>query len=932
MRRVDLAKQLVSTNRESDSKRLLAENLRIADIKLADEIRKICYSTWTTEPKKAQKAALAIRSLAKTNDSEAIKAAALWVEGISQITKGKFASAADSLNGAAAILHGIGEPQNAAQAQVAQLLALAMLGRYEEAIETGQRALRIFLDLGDHLDAGKIEMNLSNIVSRQMRHREAEKYCRSALIHFVKASEKSWQAMAENGLANTYAELNDFKKAAQFYERALATARSEKMLVTEAEIEASLGNLAILRGNYSEALNFLENSRQKYDQLAMPHQSAIADLEIADIYAELNLFTEAEETYSRIAPVFTRLKMRAEEARTRLNLARSLVRSGDDRAVKRGLMRALRLFERENNRSGQASALLARAELEVGHGEFPGALETLAKAAALIAASENPRHVITLKLLKARAFAGNGDLFSSNERFAEAAKFARRTGQVNALQAALNGLGRIAALRGERSKARSFYKRSIDAVEGLRATLATDEFSRSFLASHLEPYDGLTDLYLSGRRIPEAFLTVEQGRARSLLDSMDTAERRSSVPKHLVVKERESRAELDFYYKKLATSAEDDLAKVRIDIQRTETELANISRQIDSLSVVDAKRENSGLFELKDLQDTLGDGRSLVEFIETNGTLGAFVISKHKVEFVDGLGTNAEIEKKLDDLHFQFGSLRYGGAAAARFAGQFKMRTDKVLRELYDQLLRPLETHITGRELIIIPVGPLNYVPFHALHDSERYVLESYEVGYAPSAAIWLKLAKKKRKTVRNSLLMAFADETIPLVESEIRSVKQIFPHAESFTGDGSTVQAFFSNAAKKDVIHLACHGQFRPDNPMFSSLHLADGWITVRDILSKRLDASLVTLSACETGRNKIFAGDEILGLARGFLAAGTASMIVSLWNVNDDATSRLMFSLYSHLITGESPGSSLRKAQLELIEEGSHPYYWSPFIKIGK
>lgn len=873
-----------------------------------------------------------MRALAKANNLDEIKAAAFWVEGISQITKGRFAAAAESLDRAVLTLNRIGESKNAAQAQVAQLLALAMLGRYGEAIETGKKALAIFLKAGDDLDAGKIEMNLSNIVSRQMRHAEAEKYCRAALKHFIKAGEKNWQAMAENGLANTYAELNDLKKAAEFYKRALTTARSEKMLVTEAEIEASLGNLAILRGNYSEALNSLERSRQKYNDLAMPHQSAIADLEIADIYAELNLFSEANATYDRIAPVFTRLKMGSEEARTRLNHARNLSRSGDHRAVKRELDRALRLFEHENNRAGQASTLLARAELEIGQGEYVQALDTLASAAAFIAVSENPRQIIDLKLLKAGAFFGKGDLVSANERFTEAAKFARKHRQANALQAALSGLGRLASMRGESAKAISFYKRSIEAVEGLRATLTADEFSRSFLASHLEPFNGLTELYLLQRRLSEAFLTVEQGRSRSLLDSIDLSKATSSVPGHLAEKERETRAELDFYYKKLATSIDDELAKVRADITRTEEELANISRQIDSLSVITADGGKAGIFEIGELQTELGNSRTLIEFIEMNGSLAAFVIRGSKIEFIDRLGTVADVAEKLDDLHFQFGSLRYGGAANSRFADQLKIRTDKVLRQLYDQLLRPIQEHFSGTELIIVPVGALNYVPFHALNDGEQYVLQRYEVGYVPSAAIWLKLIKKKTKASRNAFLMAFADEKIPLVESEIREINRVFPKAASFAGSSATVKAFFENAPKKDIIHLACHGQFRPDNPMFSSLHLADGWLTVRDIVAKRLDASLVTLSACETGRNKIFAGDEILGLARGFILAGTASIIVSLWNVNDAAASRLMLSLYSHLKAKETPGSALRKAQLALIAEGSHPYYWSPFIKIGK
>ena len=118
----------------------------------------------------------------------------------------------------------------------------------------------------------------------------------------------------------------------------------------------------------------------------------------------------------------------------------------------------------------------------------------------------------------------------------------------------------------------------------------------------------------------------------------------------------------------------------------------------------------------------------------------------------------------------------------------------------------------------------------------------------------------------------------------------------------------------------------------MFSSLHLADGWITVQDLTSQRLRAKLVTLSACETGLSKVFAGDELLSLARGFLAAGAASMVVSLWTVNDEAASRLMRSFYIALQRGAAPVASLRDAQIELITAGAHPYLWSPFVYIGR
>lgn len=140
-------------------------------------------------------------------------------------------------------------------------------------------------------------------------------------------------------------------------------------------------------------------------------------------------------------------------------------------------------------------------------------------------------------------------------------------------------------------------------------------------------------------------------------------------------------------------------------------------------------------------------------------------------------------------------------------------------------------------------------------------------------------------------------------------------------------------------VLHLATHGDFRPDNPLFSGLALADGWLTTLDIFSLRLNASLVTLSACQTGRNVVAGGDELLGLMRALLYAGASSVVLSYWAVEDQSTARLMADFYSHLAGGSAKGAALRAAQQrfaadpdEALAQYRHPYYWAPFFMVGE
>jgi len=147
---------------------------------------------------------------------------------------------------------------------------------------------------------------------------------------------------------------------------------------------------------------------------------------------------------------------------------------------------------------------------------------------------------------------------------------------------------------------------------------------------------------------------------------------------------------------------------------------------------------------------------------------------------------------------------------------------------------------------------------------------------------------------------------------------------------------------ADSRILHLAAHGDFRPDNPLFSGLAVADGWLTTLDIFNLRLAASLVTLSACQTGRSVVGGGDELLGLMRAFLSAGTASLALSFWAVEDRSTARLMETFYEKMAEGYSKGAALRYAQLQFTQQQSdmdqdaaaayaHPYFWAPFFLVG-
>ena len=233
---------------------------------------------------------------------------------------------------------------------------------------------------------------------------------------------------------------------------------------------------------------------------------------------------------------------------------------------------------------------------------------------------------------------------------------------------------------------------------------------------------------------------------------------------------------------------------------------------------------------------------------------------------------------------------------------------------------------------MIVPHRALHYLPFQALHDGDSYLIERRQVSFAPSAVVLQQCLDRPKYDFKKALLLGVADEQIPGVHEELRALDHIFPQVKRFLDKAATAEVLRKNSTGVDVLHLACHAQFRSDNPLFSSLKLGDGWFTARDAYGLKLNCGLVTLSACETGMSAVAPGEELMGLARGFLSAGSPTVMMSLWTVDDEATAELMATFYDELAGTKSPAAALRAAQIKLLKQRPHPFFWSPFVLVGR
>lgn len=929
----ELVAQLLKTNEKARQRALLKKHAHLVDLKLAEELKNTYYESWTTEPRKTRSAATALECLFEVLPLHEVEALMNWVKAIAFLTEGKTEKAIISLDVAAQIFNSLQKPYQAAQTQVSKLYGLALLGKYTEAVKVGEEALQASQKFGDELAAGKIEMNLGNIVLRRDFYREAEGFFLSAQKRFVELGETRWLSMCENNLAIIYSALNEFRQAEKFYTQSLLHAKTEKMFVTQAEIEASIGRLALFRGRFDEALEFLEKSRQRYEGLQMPHQKVVAELEIADVYLELNLLSEAFEIYERATKTLSILKMQSEQARARANFGRVATTLKKENLARRELKKAARLYLAEKNSVGAATVKLHEAQLELSLRNFQKALKISETAESLLDENESSRYRLIARWLRGEALRNLGKQTEAEILLQQTFVAAVKNEQSNLAQIAQTSLGKLFVAQKKYRQAEKHFRKAIELIETMRAPLPAEEFRRSFLADKLTPYEELAKIYLQRNEILKAFLLIENSRSRALAETLGDNSKIETAQKNgdeLTAKLVNLREELNWFYSRLNRAGNKDAEKLQRETEKREKQISALMRQIESTS--GAGFHNKAELDFARLQSELGANKCLIEYVGFDGQISAFVVDQNKIEFVEALCAESEVSDLLENLHFQFGSLRYGLQNLQDFLPELKTRADFYLAKLYEKLLLPLAKYCANQDLIVVPWCKLHYVPFHALFDGEKYAIEKRAVSYAPSATVLQFCLSKQKPKPANALLIAYADEFIPLVNREVEQVREVFQNATVLTGEQASVQAFAEQAANFDALHIACHGEFRPDNPLFSSLHLADGSITVRDVCAQTLRASLVTLSACETGLNSIFAGDEILGLARGFLTAGASSLVLSLWTVNDRATAELMRIFYERLQTNANVAEALRAAQIRFIEQNAHPYFWASFAVMGK
>jgi CHAT domain-containing protein len=809
--------------------------------------------------------------------------------------------------------------------------------RYEQAYQTASQALRLSEQRGDK--------------RRQMR---ATRLLATAAFHTNRTSE-----------------------AIRYFKQSSAAAEEAGVIQGQGVALSRAGMLLRLTGRYEDSLFCLNEALRFYQRQRNRMAEALTLSQIGGVYADTADYAKAAQILQEALPLARSLADPAPHAAILMRLV----------IVERGrgnLSSALQYGEQAEGLLAGKPPTLRNLELlyQIGAtraalGQPQRAAERFEQALRLARDLRAPQFAAVIMGDYAGAQLKSGNAAAAIDSAMQAVTLLRRGGGSKHQEAQFLATGAEAQRAlGRSDKALDVYRQALAALEEARARSIPTEVSRAgIVATRHQVFAGAIDLLLNLARPEEAFDVAEAYHARAFLDVLAESaiddldeltpeqqaqedrlfEQISAVQKKLW--QPDVPAEQEEKLKRELAEAENALEMFRLELRRADPRYARVKApQPLSHSRVTA--------ELLDAET------ALVEYVLGDKQSFAWVIFQGKISSV-ALPPGKELAAAVS-AYRAVSLIKVSSQSAAQAMAKLKAQS----QQLYQKIFQPLEPHLaSARKLIIVPDGALVYLPFETLAgDPKRpapnapYLIERFAISYAPSASALAALRSLKKINaaeakgiiafgdpvyVKDEAAMANGDATergfdfrqLPYTRAEVNGIAELFPPNERRVFLGADAHEANLKAEPLDqyrYAHFAAHALIDEERPARSGIVLStatdskeDGALQMSEVMRLKLNADLVTLSACRTGLGQLLRGEGMIGLTRAFLYAGSESVVVSLWNVNDIATASLMKTFYKNLKQGLAKDEALRQAKLELIrgrqQAWRHPYYWAAFTLVG-
>ena len=752
--------------------------------------------------------------------------------------------------------------------------------------------------------------------------------------------------------------LNKLREALALYERLNA---GSSYNIELADVLIDLARVYGEMGEYRQAFSYLNKAHQV--SRSSGDQNTIANIMSgqAALFLEQEDDAAARKYFNASLAIYRSSGNVRQEARVLLNLAVIEEREGRHN-------KALELFERSMDRANAANSV----DIQIAAGEglgvvltarrdFPNALQAIHQSLELARRVKAKTREVELLWRAAQTHYARQDYRESASLAKQALALARSLQLPKLTYFATATLGDAYAADDKVELAIATLKEAINQVEALRDQAAGRREGRHlFFENKVGPYHALVKLLTRDGNNFEALLYAERAKARVLLEAV-----------------RDNRTDLkDIYSEGEKAEAElltNKLSAIRERIQsesdgetksRLQNQLVDVQRELvlfqERLAAVHPElplRAGPAPPLTPASLNTLIPANDLayLEYVVTGSDVGVFIVKRNRVtterelKYVKLPVNHDELGRKVNEFHL---------ALAKRDPDN-----DPLGRELYRLLIEPVANELQNIATVcIIPDAFLWTLPFQALITTRgHYLIQEHSLFYAPSLTVLKEMSRRKQQQSRGESLLAFGN---PVIESDDKQSQDLHPLPEAeaevaavadsirtrimkvFVGRQADETTFKTLAPEYATIHLATHGLLDNTDPLNSYLLLTktegavenDGFLHAREIINLRLNADLVVLSACETGKGRISPGEGVVGMAWAFFVAGARSMVVSQWRVNSASTSQLMKNFYQALGRQHNPNSrdksaALREASLRLLNERRyrHPFYWAGFVLVS-
>jgi tetratricopeptide (TPR) repeat protein len=844
------------------------------------------------DPRRARISAQAALTLARSTGDAAAHVVAERALGLAARELHDTAKAAVHLRRSVRVAESHGLHRRAAESRMSLSLVVDDLGRPADAVREIDRAIEALTGL----PLARARMQRAIILRRLGRDEEALVAYGRALTSFRRAGDRLWEARVLTNRGVLHAYQGALRQAEADLRRAEALYADLGQHAALAQVRHNLGFAAAQAGDVPAALAWYDRADEHFRRHGRP---AVALLDRAELLLVARLWPEAREAAQAAAEASLRTRMGSVLPQARLLEAQAALAADDPAGARSAAAAAYRSFTRQGRRRWAALAdYISWRASDTHQRPTPSRLARARAVADALAGAGWDVHALDARLLAAEAAVAlvDKDKRATDLIAATMAELARTVAVIPPGPARLRtrawyGRAVTRLYEGDRTGAKRALIKGLRIVDAYRATFGATELRVHSSAEGADASALGLRLAMMDQRPREVLAWAERSRAATLQlapSPVSSAELAGELARL-----RRVNAEL--------STMEPDPSRLRRLLRRQKALEDSIRQQTWRTPGVDDHGPSGR--SLGAVVAALGS-RALLELVEYEGTLHAVVVADGRVR-LQALGDTADVRDEAVALRFALRRLTIG-QHSPRSRQAATEAAEHGVRRLDALIMAPIRRLVDDRPLVVVPTGALHALPWPVLPSCRGRALT-----VAPSAGLWRRAVVEAGAGAGDGPEVLVAPPAPPHAATEVEAIGAQSPAATRFVGAEARVPAVLAALDGARVAHVAAHGSFRVDNPMFSHLLLADGSLTVHDLMQIRRPPALLVLSACDAGLSTSYPGDELMGFASAVLGLGTPTLVASVGVVDDAATAPLMADLHARLRGGATPAEALAQAQ---------------------